>query len=272
MRVDVNGVGLEVDVDGQRAARGAAARLARLRPAVAPPGRRARRRRLPRESCPTCAASAAPTSPAERRHLRPAVPRRRRARRARPLGVERAHVVGHDWGAALAWALGRVRPRPGRPSGRPVRRPPGGVRDAGFAQREKSWYMLLFQFEGVAEQWLSPTTGPTSGRGRSHPDADAVDRRARRDPASLTAGPQLVPGQRARRSRCRTPARAPAGAAPTMGVWSSGDSRYRGADDRSGGARRPVLALRAPRRRRPLDAARAAGRVNALLLDFLPAP
>jgi len=32
---------------------------------------------------------------------------------------------------------------------------PSAFRDAGFAQREKSWYMLLFQFEDIAETWLS---------------------------------------------------------------------------------------------------------------------
>jgi hypothetical protein len=32
---------------------------------------------------------------------------------------------------------------------------PAAFRDAGFAQREKSWYMLPFQFAGSAEEWLS---------------------------------------------------------------------------------------------------------------------
>ena len=70
-------------------------------------------------------------------------------------GVERAHVVGHDWGAAVAWALAAVAPERvdhlvalsvGHPS---------TFRAEGFEQHEKSWYMLLFQFEGIAEHWLS---------------------------------------------------------------------------------------------------------------------
>ena len=61
---------------------------------------------------------------------------------------------GHDWGAALAWALASLVPdrvdhlavlSVGHPS---------SFDGAGYEQREKSWYMLLFQFEGVAEQWL----------------------------------------------------------------------------------------------------------------------
>src|SRR5690606_21583445 len=71
------------------------------------------------------------------------------------VGAEQAHVVGHDWGAALAWALAafapeRVASLAALSVGHPV-----AFREAGFPQREKSWYMLLFQFEGVAEQWLA---------------------------------------------------------------------------------------------------------------------
>jgi pimeloyl-ACP methyl ester carboxylesterase len=45
------------------------------------------------------------------------------------LGIDRAHVVGHDWGAALSWSIPALAPRRGRPFGRdvgwvPRRRPP----------------------------------------------------------------------------------------------------------------------------------------------------
>ena len=60
-------------------------------------------------------------------------------------------------------------------------------------------------------------------------------------------------------------------AAPTMGVWSRGDFALTEAQmTGSADVRDGPVALRARRGRRPLDAARAAGRVNALLLDFLP--
>ena len=63
------------------------------------------------------------------------------------LGVERAHVVGHDWGAALAWAFGSLLPdRVDHLVALSVGHPSSFV-SAGYAQREKSWYMLLFQFE-----------------------------------------------------------------------------------------------------------------------------
>jgi pimeloyl-ACP methyl ester carboxylesterase len=71
------------------------------------------------------------------------------------LGLDRVHVVGHDWGAAVAWALAalvpdRVDHLVALSVGHPL-----AFRDAGLPQREKSWYMLLFQFEGIAERWLS---------------------------------------------------------------------------------------------------------------------
>jgi pimeloyl-ACP methyl ester carboxylesterase len=71
------------------------------------------------------------------------------------LGIEKSHVVGHDWGAALAWVVAAIVPDRvdhlvALSVGHPV-----SFRTAGLAQNEKSWYMLLFQFPGVAEQWLS---------------------------------------------------------------------------------------------------------------------
>src|SRR4051794_4472796 len=71
------------------------------------------------------------------------------------LGVERAHVVGHDWGAALSWAIAAFAPeRVDHLVALSVGHP-GAFAAAGLAQREKSWYMLLFQFTGIAEQWLA---------------------------------------------------------------------------------------------------------------------
>ena len=62
------------------------------------------------------------------------------------LAIERVHVVGHDWGAALAGARWILCPTES-PASPLVGRPPHIVSCAGLAQREKSWYMLLFQFE-----------------------------------------------------------------------------------------------------------------------------
>jgi pimeloyl-ACP methyl ester carboxylesterase len=74
------------------------------------------------------------------------------------LGHESAHVVGHDWGGGLAWALAGTRPDLVRSL--TILNAPVGVVSARLRredpeQRAKSWYMLLFQFPGVAEAWLS---------------------------------------------------------------------------------------------------------------------
>jgi pimeloyl-ACP methyl ester carboxylesterase len=186
------------------------------------------------------------------------------------LGVERAHVVGHDWGAAIAWAVATFYPQRvdhlavlsvGHPS---------AFAAAGFAQREKSWYMLLFQFQGVAERWLSDNDWANFRAWARHPDADEVI--AELAAGSLTPGLSwyraIVPPESLLAPRLELPPVA----APTMGVWSSGDialteAQMTGSGERvSGDWRYEVLPevghwmqLEAP------DA------VNALLTDFLPA-
>jgi pimeloyl-ACP methyl ester carboxylesterase len=67
------------------------------------------------------------------------------------LDIERAHVVGHDWGAAVAWLLAGLHPErverlvaisvgfPGA-AGRPT-----------LESLQLGWYRLLIQFTGIAE-------------------------------------------------------------------------------------------------------------------------
>ena len=89
-------------------------------------------------------------------------------------GVERAHIVGHDWGAAVAWGTAAFVPdRVDRLVTLSVGHPTSFVA-AGYPQREKSWYMLLFQFEGIAETWLSSDGWANFREWSRHPDADAV--------------------------------------------------------------------------------------------------
>jgi pimeloyl-ACP methyl ester carboxylesterase len=76
----------------------------------------------------------------------------------RALGHESAHVVGHDWGGGLAWGLAGNRPEMVRSLtilNAPVGPVSARLRREDPDQRAKSWYMLLFQFPGVAETWLS---------------------------------------------------------------------------------------------------------------------
>ena len=78
----------------------------------------------------------------------------RRISRILLLGVKQARIVGHDWGAALTWYLALTRPdRVERVVALSVGAN-GNSGAASLAQREKSWYFLFFQFEGIAETTL----------------------------------------------------------------------------------------------------------------------
>src|SRR5262249_55421394 len=58
------------------------------------------------------------------------------------LGIERFTVVGHDWGAAIAWAFASLVPdRIDKLAAISVGHPTA-FRDADFEQRRRSWYML----------------------------------------------------------------------------------------------------------------------------------
>ena len=137
------------------------------------------------------------------------------------LGIERAHVVGHDWGAALAWALASLAPdKVDHLAVLSVGHPATFWRTP--RQREKSWYMLLFQFPGVAERWLSEDNWANFRDWSGHPDTDGVI-------ADLEAGGSLTPGLNWYRANVppenwvAPPLMLPPVQAPVMGVWSTGD-------------------------------------------------
>ena len=138
------------------------------------------------------------------------------------LQVTRAHVVGHDWGAGIAWRLAILHPdRVDHLAVLSVGHP-AAFAGAGLAQREKSWYMLLFQFHGVAGQWLSRNDWANFRAWARHPDADAVI-------AELEASGSLTPGLSWYRANLppeallAEPAAIPPVQAPTLGIWSSKD-------------------------------------------------
>jgi pimeloyl-ACP methyl ester carboxylesterase len=188
------------------------------------------------------------------------------------LGVDRAHVVGHDWGAALAWALAALAPDR---VDHLVAMSVGHLtsfREAGWAQREKSWYMLLFQFEGIAEQWLS-NDGFTNFRSWSgHPDADAVTADLSR-PGAITASLNWYRANIPPSSLLEAGIELPPIAAPTMGIWSSGDIALLETQMTGSAAH-----VKGPWRYERIDGAghwmqlEQPDTVNALLLDFLPKP
>ena len=131
-------------------------------------------------------------------------------------------LIGHDWGAALAWAVATFRPdlvtrlvvlSVGHPS---------AFRAGGLNQQMKSWYTLLFFHEGVGEAFLRLEDYGAIRRWLHHPRAEEVIAELERDGqmsahlrwyrANLPPDAFVTP----------PPVLAPV-AAPTLGLWSSGD-------------------------------------------------
>jgi pimeloyl-ACP methyl ester carboxylesterase len=184
-------------------------------------------------------------------------------------GIGRAHVVGHDWGAALAWALASFAPDSvDHLVAMSVGSPVTFLRT--LEQRQKSWYMLLFQFPGVAERWL---TGDDWANFRSwgrHPDADQVIKDLQAN-GSLTPGLNWYRANTAPEAWAAPPPQLPPVQAPTMGLWSTGDFALTevqmtdSAENVAGPWR--YERIDGPGHWMQLE---APDRVNELLLDFLP--
>jgi pimeloyl-ACP methyl ester carboxylesterase len=147
------------------------------------------------------------------------------------LGVERAAVVGHDWGASLAWVVAMFVPdRVSRLVAVSVGHP-RAYAAAGLPQWRASWYMLWFQFPGVAERVLPADdwrffrrwawNGAAPGQ---DPDADRQVADLSR-PGALTAGLNWYRANvnPARFVRDGADSSLPPVACPTMGIWSSDD-------------------------------------------------
>ena len=188
------------------------------------------------------------------------------------LGVERAHVVGHDWGAAVAWALASLAPdRADHLVALSVGHP-AAFRAAGYEQRQKTWYILLFQFEGVAERWLSDDGFRNLREWAQHPEADAVAARMSEDGA-LTAALNWYRANLPPETLLAGPPELPPVPSPTLGVWSSGDIALTEANMVGSAAY-----LAGPWRYERMDGIghwiplEAPDRLNELLLDFLPSP
>jgi len=140
------------------------------------------------------------------------------------LALDRVSVVGHDWGAAVAWSTAAFLPdRVDRLVAISVGHPASFLH-AGVEQLEKSWYMLWFQFPGVAEATL-PRDGWRFFREWAR-DCGEMDRWIEdlSRPGALTAA---LNWYRANISPegfgSGEPPPVPPVACPTLGIWSDGD-------------------------------------------------
>jgi pimeloyl-ACP methyl ester carboxylesterase len=144
-------------------------------------------------------------------------------------GRSRAHVVGHDWGAGVAWALAGCRPElVGTVTG--VSAPPAGALTAALRrprQLRASWYMAAFAVPGLAERAFAVPPGQRwspalvrllvrSGQTPARAERDAA---GLADPAALTAALNWY-----RAIPLAWSEHVPRATAPALFVWSDGDT------------------------------------------------
>jgi pimeloyl-ACP methyl ester carboxylesterase len=183
------------------------------------------------------------------------------------LGIEQARVVGHDWGAGVAWAFALMQPaRVERLAVLSVGHPAAGRRTV--PQREKSWYMLLFQFEEAEEILRKDDWALLREWMASHPELDAAIERLER-PGALTASLNWYRANMHPRGELAS-REIPNVTVDTLGIWSSGDNYL--LED---GITRSGAHVDGTFRYERIDGAShwmqldAPERVSALLLDFL---
>jgi pimeloyl-ACP methyl ester carboxylesterase len=137
------------------------------------------------------------------------------------LGVERAHVVAHDFGAAVAWALAALRPeRVDRLVVMSVGHP---ATPRSLRQRELAWYQLLFQFEGLAEELLQRDDWRLLREWlRDDGDTERYIEELSK-PGALTAGLNWYRANLHPKRELEPRPPLPEIQADTLGIWSSGD-------------------------------------------------
>ncbi len=138
------------------------------------------------------------------------------------LGDEPVKLVGHDWGAALAWAVATVRPDLVERLVAVSVGHPTSFFSAGIEQQVKSWYMLLFHFEGLGEAFLRRNNYEALRHWTGHPRIEPVIDELERD-GQLAIHLLWYRANVAPDAFVTDPPQLPAVEVPVLGVWSSRD-------------------------------------------------
>ena len=140
-------------------------------------------------------------------------------------GIERFHVVGHDWGGAVAWALAATRPERLRTLTVLSTPHPEAMLRAMVTgtQGLHSWYMAMFQIPRLPERLMLARDGRLFRRSMSRAGlpAPAIETyyRHMRQPGALTAALnwyRALPLSAGDRQRAAV-------TVPTLYVWSTDD-------------------------------------------------
>ena len=135
------------------------------------------------------------------------------------LGIENAHVVGHDWGAVIGWLLAGNNPARVRSYTALSVGHPRAYANAGLEQKRKGWYTFFFQLPGIAEWTLSGSDWSRFRRWvHNYPEAENWIADLSR-PGRLTAA---LNWYRANLFHVLFASHPPC-PVPAMGVWSSRD-------------------------------------------------
>jgi pimeloyl-ACP methyl ester carboxylesterase len=139
------------------------------------------------------------------------------------LGVSKAHVCCHDWGALVGWMFATLHPdRTDRFAVLCVGHP-NVFFQAGVEQKEKSWYVLLFQLVGLAEEVLRRDDWKLFRAFlRNHPETDAFIRDLSR-PGRLTAGLDWYRANAKPEVLFGPPWPLPKVKSPTIAIWATGE-------------------------------------------------
>jgi pimeloyl-ACP methyl ester carboxylesterase len=141
-------------------------------------------------------------------------------------GAARVHLVGHDWGAAVAWAAASEMPeRLATVSPISVPHPAAFAKSiATSRQGLASWYIYCFQLPRIPEWLLMRRNGAFASealrRGGQLPDAAERDVQAMLEPGAMTAAinwyrAMFLSNSRESIRKCSV---------PTMYVWSDQDA------------------------------------------------
>nr|WP_294693816.1 alpha/beta fold hydrolase [uncultured Friedmanniella sp.] len=136
-------------------------------------------------------------------------------------GVDRFHLLGHDWGASVGWVLaGRFPGRVRTLSAVSVPHPAALARALSGTQALRSWYIAMFQVPGLAERLFAARDGALvrrllAGSGMADPEPSV---RLLTDRSAATATLNWY-----RALRLRGGLTAGRTSVPTLYVWSDGD-------------------------------------------------
>ena len=150
------------------------------------------------------------------------------------LGLQSAHLAGHDWGGSLCWATSALRPEMVRSLF--ILNSPHPVASAECRQvpeqQQKSWYMLLFQFPGIAEEWLLKDDAAnleafvfdTAAPGTFPPEERRIFKDALMRPGAMTAALEYYRANIPPENWLKPPPDLPPITVPTTIAWADNDA------------------------------------------------